>query len=504
MKKYFCCALIVGAVSASAQTPDPLRDAAQKAILSNPDVTARFNAFRAAGNEVDVARGAYYPRLDANANVGRTRETAEGLAPANRSLSQTGVGLTVTQLLWDGLATRNEVARFDHLRSVRYFEFADTTEQTALEATRAYYDVLRFRRLVQLAEDNYVQHKVSFDQIGSRFKAGVGRGVDVEQSSARLALAESNLLTDVSNLHDVTARYHRVVGEPPPAQALLGAGLREGLPTAASQAQSEATERNASVSAAIENLRALRSQAEGQRGVFQPRFEARARTSEGRNLSGVPDRRSDSAVELLMTWNLFNGGADRARSRQFADLVAQAADLRDRSCRDVRQTAAIAYNDSVKLDEQLRFLERNVVAIERTRDAYRQQFEIGQRSLLDLLNAENEVYSSRRGYANAEHELRMAYARVHAARNSLTAALGLSRMDTGAAEPDFRAGDDAALRCPVLAVAPASTPLAELDVRARALATAKPTLPQAPQPQPQPQSQSQSQSQSPTLAPPRR
>ena len=76
---------------------------------------------------------------------------------------------------------------------------------------------------------------------------------------------------------------------------------------------------------------------------------------------------------------------------------------RDRACRDVRQTVAIAHNDIRKLQDQLVALDRNVLAIEKARDAYRQQFDIGQRSLLDLLNAENELYTAKRSYANAEY-----------------------------------------------------------------------------------------------------
>ncbi|WP_428423962.1 TolC family outer membrane protein [Methylibium sp.] len=471
-------ALLLGASSVLAQTDDPLKAAAQKAIQTNPEVTARFNAYRAAGNEIDVARGAYYPRVDLSADVGRSRDSIDSRIPKDQNLSRTGVGVSLTQLLWDGRLTQTEVSRLGHARSSRYFEFVDATEQTALEASRAYYDVLRFRRLVQLAEDNYVQHKLSHDQIQNRFKAGVGRGVDVEQAAARLALAETNLSTEVSNLHDVVARYQRVVGEAPPAQAVLGAGLTQGLPATATDAQTQATLRNASVSAAVESLRALRSQSEGQRSAFQPRIEARARGNEGHNLNGLQDQQREAAAEVVLSWNLFNGGSDQARVRQFADLVTQAADLRDRACRDTRQTAAIAFNDTGKLVEQLRYLERNVTAIEHARDAYRQQFEIGQRSLLDLLNAENEVYTSRRAYANAEHELRIAYVRTHAATNKLTAALGLSRIDTGALpDGDWRAGEDAAARCPIVDTPLVTTPRSELDARAKALAEARPGTP---------------------------
>ena len=89
----------------------------------------------------------------------------------------------------------------------------EATEQTVLGAARAHYDVQRFRRLVQLAEDNYVQHRYAFLQIQSRVKAGVGRGVDLEQAGAPRA-GRVNLATEQANLHDVTVRYQRIVGEP--------------------------------------------------------------------------------------------------------------------------------------------------------------------------------------------------------------------------------------------------------------------------------------------------
>ena len=493
------CMCGAAAAQPASQAMDALRSAAQSAVQSNPDVTARYNAYRAAGYERDGARGGYYPRIDATADVGQTRDRYDNRNPANQSLAQHGVGLNLTQMLWDGDATRSEVQRLDHHRMARWFEFVDASEQAALEAARAHYDVLRYRRLVELAEDNYVQHKLSHDQIQSRFKAGVGRGVDLQQVVARLALAESNLSSEVANLHDVTARYQRVVGERPAAKvgamtaADAAAGLTAGVPTSAAQALSLATTRHAGVSAAIESMRALRTQADSVRSAYLPRVEARLRSSLGKNLAGSDGQTRDFGAEIVLNWNLYNGGRDDARARQFASLVTQAADQRDRACRDVRQTAAIAYNDTTRLGEQVRQLEKNAVAIQRARDAYRQQFDIGQRSLLDLLNAENETYTARRAVANAEFDLATAYARVHAAMNTLLPTLGLVRADAAAAEtatgsvavgagnaPDggdagagWQAGDDAATRCALADGAPTTTPLAELDARAQALATSR-------------------------------
>ena len=172
----------------------------------------------------------------------------------------------------------------------------------------------------------------------------------------------------------------------------------------------------------------------------------------------------------MLNWNLYNGGSDQARVRQQVNLTNQAADTRDRVCRDTRQVAAIAFNDTRKLIEQLVYLERNTLAIEKARDAYRQQFDIGQRSLLDLLNAENEVYTARRSYANADYDLALAYARAQAALSQLATQLGIARTDRAAEEAaGWSADGDAPARCPADAVEIRAVDRAALDARAEGM-----------------------------------
>jgi adhesin transport system outer membrane protein len=454
--------------------------AAQRAIETSPEVAAKFNALRAAVEEIDTASAAYLPRVDLSAEAGRTEDRITSRHPQDMGLNRTGVALNVTQVLWDGFATRSEVSRLSHTRMARYFEFLDVTEQTALEAARAFHDVQRYRQLVALAEDNYVQHKYAYDQIQSRVRAGVGRGVDLEQSAARLALAESNLVTERANLHDVTERYRRVVGELPATGSATTAAspLARPLPLTGMDALEFTARHSPVIAGAVENLRAVRAQSEARRSSYQPRVEARLRSGTGHNFDGVEDQKRDTSATLALTWNLFNGGADDARQRQQAHLLNQAADLRDKACRDTRQTTAIAYNDVRKLDEQIGYLDRNVIAIEKARDAYRQQFDIGQRSLLDLLNAENEVYTARRSYAMAVADREVAIVRTHAAMGTLTSALGLSRPDTGALAPEgegWAAGDDAATRCPVDPTELGSMAKADLDAKAHAMVGPTPT-----------------------------
>jgi adhesin transport system outer membrane protein len=251
--------------------------------------------------------------------------------------------------------------------------------------------------------------------------------------------------------------------------------LDNNMPKAPSSLIEAAVRRNVTVAAAIENLRSAQAQSREREGLFHPRVEARVRSGVGNNFDGVQDQKRDTSASLVMNWNLFNGGADVARVRQATALLSQAADARDKSCRDTRQTAAIAFNDVNRLAEQLSSLERNAIASERARDAYRQQFEIGGRSLLDVLNAENELYGAKRALVQAEHDMIIAKARTHASMSGLVGALGLAR--AGSEEvPDaanWQAGEDIATRCPLGPTELALTSRTELDARARSqIATA--------------------------------
>jgi adhesin transport system outer membrane protein len=457
-------------LSSLAQADDPMAKAARKALETNPDVTARVNALRASLDAVSAARAGWLPRVDAEALVGRTEVNLASRTPPNSTLDNNGVALNIAQLLWDGQALTSQIRRLDHDRQTRWFELLDISENTTLDAVRAYIDVARFRRLVELAEDSYVDHRFYYEQIQSRFRAGVGRGVDLEQAAARVALAESNLTTETSNLHDVVARYLRVVGETPMQKPPRPDSFGAALPATASEAMDQALRNSAAINAAIENLRSARAAVGERESAFWPKLEARVRAGSGRNFDAVADQRSNVTAGVVLNWNLFAGGADQARVRQQTNLLNQAADQRDRACRDARQNAGIAYNDVVKLEEQLRALDRNVLAIEKARDAYRQQFDIGQRSLLDLLNSENELYTARRSYANADYDRLFAQARVLAAMQQLTQRLGLrapvTASDAGS-DANWNAGDDMPQRCPVVVADVMTTPLNELDQRAQ-------------------------------------
>lgn len=421
MHKPLHLAFLVALTSVSAHGA-ALNEVTDRALARNPDISARLNDFLAAEADQDAGRGALRPRVDLEVYGGR--EHYQSPSVSERTFNHPGANIQLHQLLLDGGAARGEVRRLGFAKATRYYELLQATNDTALEVARASLDVQRYRELTTLAQTNWAVHKETYDQITSRVKAGVGRRVDLEQAAGRLALAQSNWLTETSNLHDVGARFERFTGEAPPSQLEIP-NLSRNLP-AESEVVREALRANPQFSAAVANLRAARALADVRRAAYAPTVEFRASASSERNQQGIPGTINDTVAQVVLSYNLFRGGADQARVRQANAQYSAALDVRNKACRDIRQATVIAWNDVRKLREQTSFLEQHALSTEKARDAYRQQFDIGQRSLLDVLDTENELFQARRALVGAQYDLKLAEFRVLNSTNRLLSSLKLA------------------------------------------------------------------------------
>ncbi len=389
-----------------------LAEVAQRVVLTNPEVLAKWHIFKSAKTDVDASRAAYYPRVDVTSAPGQEQITRDTVADVD--YFRTRSTLSLSQVLFDGFGTSSDVDRLDKTRLVRYFELMDTAEAAALEASRAYLDVLRYRQLVYLAENNYIEHRQSYEQLLLRAQAGAGKRVDVETAAGRLALAELNLNTEAANLHDVMARFMRIVGIAAPDVMFPPGKVDRGFPSDEGDALELGRRLNYSLRAAIEQVEAAQAEVELRRSAYYPRVDLKLRTEYTTNYEGTGTTRRNDVAEVLFAYNLFNGGADKARVEGAIERRNQALDLREKACRDSRQTLAIAYNDVSRLRNQLSNLGVQVAAVEKTRNAYKAQFNIGQRSLLDLLDTESELLNARRTTIHADFDLYLAYLRTHA------------------------------------------------------------------------------------------
>ena len=424
--------VLAAAVLAPALVAEPVsgfRQAITQTVLTSPRVNASWYNFEATREAQTSARAGYLPSVDLSAEIGK--EERETPLIDTGSYTRDATRFSITQMLFDGFQTREEVSRLGYEKLSRYYQLKRASEETALEAANAYIDTMRYQKLVRLAESNYVVHRQIFNKITERSVGGVSQGVDLEQATGRVALAESNLLTEMTNLHDVRARFQRIVGDLP-ADALIDPTIPSSMiPQQRQGALNMAYEQSPEINGTIENLRSTQSAMNATNAPLMPRLDLRYRNEREHDTDGFDGRFDEEAIELVFTYNLFRGGADSARKREYYNRFNAAIEERKQACLNVRQNVMIAFNDIGALEQQLIYLNRNRLSQDKTRRAYRDQFDLGRRTLLDLLDSQNEYFDTQRSYSTAHADLLSAQATTLSNMGLLLAALDVSGLNDG-------------------------------------------------------------------------
>ncbi|MBB3168009.1 TolC family outer membrane protein [Simiduia aestuariiviva] len=400
-----------------------LQDAVKHTLESHPEILAARHEINARKAEVRLAKSGFLPRLDATAGVGYEETRKPSTQDDVIRLTRNELSLQARQMVFDGFATSDEVDRQTaRVDSASYLALA-STESVTLRTAEVYLNLLRQLDLMKLAKENLKQHQNIYDQMVLRNRSGVGSRADLDQISARLALANSNLVVAENNLLDARTNFYRVVGFLPDTNSMTMPDQSLPLPATMEAAVGQALERHPTLLSAVADVNAAQAQYEASDSSYWPQIQLEADKRLDNNIGGVEGEDENLIVALRMRYNLFNGGADKARRSQTAYLLEEAREIRNNTHRQVVESMRLSWSNYEAVSSQLRYLQEHVRAATSTRKAYQQQFNIGRRTLLDLLNTENEVLDSKRALIGANYDRLFAQYRILNAMGDLTAYL---------------------------------------------------------------------------------
>lgn len=394
-------ATLLMAQSASAQS---LTEAVDKTIKSNPNVLAEANFRRSVDKTIDQARAGYYPQVDLNLGIGKERAENNSTAPGHRTLTRGEAGLTASQMLYDGFATKSAVEQTQSQAESAGYGVFDTAETTSLRAVQVYLDVLRRQDLLNLTEANLESHERIYSQIEQRFESGVGNSANLEQTKGRRALSQANLTSNIGNLEDALSNYNRVVGNMPESPTDPGLDCCDKAPATLDEALAIAYHQHPALRSAMAQHEAALAQEQGAEAPFHPRVDLELSTRADNNLDGEKGHEKEILAMVRLRYNLLNGGADKARLEETGFLSQQAREEANIAIREIERDVRLSWNSLDNLSHQLPVLKQRMESALKTRDAYQEQFNLGQRTLLDLLDTENEVLTASSDYTNAYYD----------------------------------------------------------------------------------------------------
>lgn len=384
------------ALAASFVQAETLPEAMQKAMDVHPEIQAGVNNRLSADYQLKAAKGGYLPKVDVLAGYGRegtdsvtTRAEKNGYTTLNRGESS----LRVSQMVFDGFATSSEVGRQQANVNSRAYSLLGTSERTALTVAQVYLDVLTQREMVRLAEENLHSHERIYDQITLRTNRGVGRAADLDQAEARLAQARNNLITEQTNLADAQTGFLSAVGEMPD-QLVQPQGFVALLPANLNEARQQLVENSPVLRSAESDIVAAEKQYDAAKSAFYPRFDAELGRSADNDIDGLDGHNNEWQAMLRMRFNIFNGGSNKADLESKSYQTTQALDIRNNALRQLNEELGLAWNAYNNATAQVPIAQTYVDHSIVVRTAYQKQFSLGERTLLDLLDSENELFTA--------------------------------------------------------------------------------------------------------------
>jgi adhesin transport system outer membrane protein len=426
--RVYVIALLVPAAFFSPSTvADTLADALTRAVANLPEVRAARANQRAVEQNAAQARGAWYPTLDASLGQGReaSNNVSTRVLGSDQTLTRREAEVNLSQLIFDGGATSGQVRRFQARAEGAGDLVANAAETAGVRVAQAYLDVIRLRELAAIAVDNEKRHQETLAQVSRLADVGQGRRADAQQAEARFALAQASLAQLRGQLAQAEAAFLHLTGQPPGALADAGS-FQAILPASLPAALAQALEAHPAIRAAQKELVAAQADRDSARSRFaSPRLALEVGTSSNHDLDGLRGANADRFAMLRLRYNLFRGGIDDSRASEAAARVDEAfANLgkaRNDTERDLRQLWQGLVEDRIRLPQ----LQRYAAASAQVVSSYRLQFSIGQRTLLDVLNAENELFAARSSQYTGLHAVTIGELRVLAAMGKLLETLGI-------------------------------------------------------------------------------
>lgn len=327
----------------------------------------------------------------------RGGEESFGDSKGVQIIGETGnASLQGRQLLYDGGNTKHRISEAQANLRTSEESLRRIREEVALEVATTYVNVIKFSRLVNIAQQTVYLHKDALDKIEQKFEAGAGPKADVILVRARLAMAEAALESRKRQLNTVSNNYLKLTGNYP-RQLLEPEFPADALP----QSFDEVTfESNPNIRTAHSELQATYSRRKVAESSFRPtlNFVLEGDAAESERYERLQE---DAMALITLSYKIFDGGRRRTEIRK-ANAQIDEADWKLKSTLIETETSfANAWEELSSIEERIHLLRTHRDAMKSVVEAYNEQFELGKRPLINLLDVENELSSAR---ASVEEE----------------------------------------------------------------------------------------------------
>ncbi|MEA3373639.1 MAG: TolC family outer membrane protein [Campylobacterota bacterium] len=385
-----------------------LPEMVQNTLDSNPNMQREISNYKAVRYDLDRADAGYKPTLDLTGGIGmeHTEKDYDGAQPdVDEDLTRKEARIVGTENLFQGFQTKYDVIEQEGRIDASRYTSIQEANTLALRASEVYIAVLKQKALLNLQDENVKTHERIYKMIREKNAAGLGRRSDMEQTEGRLALAYVNYISQQNNYQDAMINFERIYGEMRSA-SLLEEPNAPALPANTLEALENLAEiYNPTMAIERANIQSRQATMEKSRSTYYPKIDAELSADWSDDVDGVKSTDQGYRAMLRLYYNLYNGGSDEALRLQNLQYITSQKESLNEQQRAVLEKLKLAWMAHQILMRQIRCLNLHANLSKQTSSSYAQEYQLGRRSLLDLLNVELEFNNARQQVATAEKDL---------------------------------------------------------------------------------------------------
>lgn len=385
----------IGFVTSSPSAGLTLKEAVSVALDSNPDIGEAIQNREAIEFELRQAKGLFLPSVDleAGAGVRRLENPARGaLGREDEDLEPVEVGVVVTQKLFDGGRVRSEISRQASRVDGASFRVLERSEFIALQVVREYLEYLLQAEIVSASAQNLRTHRRIAGNIRSSIAGGTLTEADSQQARERVLAARGRLETAEEELKAAAIRFRKLTGVPLSSPSHPGSYASR-LPGSLDDAIGLGRTSNPRVHLAGSDVDTAEAMVEAAKSDRLPEIFLEGRARAGDDIDGTIGRTNDYQAKVMLRWNLYRGGIKEANIQEHVRRASEQRMRLHRVHREIEEAIRTSWDRRIKQRRLARTLGSQASQSAGLVRSYQQQFSIGQRSLLDVLDAQNTRYN---------------------------------------------------------------------------------------------------------------
>ncbi|MEO5364442.1 MAG: TolC family outer membrane protein [Magnetococcus sp. DMHC-8] len=384
-----------------------LSEAVPQALTLSPTVQAADKQRQITEQQTRQALAGYLPTVDYYASMGNEKTDS----PSTRALGGGAVSLphretrtSVSQMLFDGFNVSSGVKKARATQQAADWSYQLAIQTVTMDAVEQYLEVQKQRELLHKIKQFASVQADFLAKIQEWYEGGAGTVAEVWQTESRLALTRSSMATVASQLSTAQDEFARLFGFAADHLEPV-ASVSTRLPHSLEQALEQAAQRHPSLLEAHATLAATEAARTAAQAGLWPTLHLALENSRTNNSSGFDGETQSTATMLRLNYNLFRGGTDLARSLEFNRRQEQAQAQAEQVRQNVQKNVEKSWRTIMELRQRLVSLQQHETVSRQVADAYHEQFIADQRSLLDVLNAENELYTAQSNRASGHYAL---------------------------------------------------------------------------------------------------